>query len=149
MLCFLYTVSITSVQNITVVRSNKSIRFLHWFLLFYCQICHSYFYHDKTISTHFKAFWQYLYIYTYANFHFLHALQWQSACSCKISTRSVKRCRRYRGFLLPIWRPSTILNFWKMQIFTFCTVYNGNLRVPAKYGLDRSNACEVISNFRF
>ena len=85
----------------------------------------------------------------YANFHTLNGYQWQSACSCKISSRSVKRCRRYSGILFPIWRPSVILNFWKMQILTFCTVYDDNLHIPAKYRLDLLNGCEYIANLPF
>ena len=36
-----------------------------------------------------------------------------------------------------------------MQIFTFCTIYNGNLHVPAKLPFDWLNGCRDIANFRF
>jgi len=62
----------------------------------------------------------------------MHGLQWQPACSCEISSRSVKRCRRYSDFLYPVWRPSIILNFRKMQIFTLCTVYDDNLQISSR-----------------
>jgi len=42
----------------------------------------------------------------YAEIHFASGLQWQSACSCKISSRSVEQLRSYhklkRYFLMPV-----------------------------------------------
>ena len=51
-------------------------------------------------------------------------------------------CGDIANFRFPIWRPSAILNFWNMQIFT---VYNGNLHVPAKFRRDRLNTLGVIT----
>ena len=42
-----------------------------------------------------------------------------------------------------------ICTYTLMQIFTSCTVYNGNLHVPAKFRFDRLNSCGYIANFRF
>ena len=79
----------------------------------------------------------------------------------------------------PIWRPSAILNFRNLQIFSLyagydgnlhvcskilsqsverlrryrhfliCAVYNGNLHVPAKFCLDRFNVSGDIAIFLF
>ena len=40
-----------------------------------------------------------------------------------------------------------ICTYTPTQIFTFCTVYNGNLHVPAKFHLDRLNGWGDIANF--
>jgi len=39
--------------------------------------------------------------------------------------------------------------FWNMQIFTFWTVNNGNLHIPAKFRLDRLNGVGDIAVFNF
>ena len=85
----------------------------------------------------------------YSNFYFLHALQWQSACSCKISSQSVERLQRYCEFSISNMAAVRHLNCCNMQIFTFCAVYNGKLHVSAKFRLDRLNGVEDIAVFYF
>jgi len=75
---FLYTVSVTSVQKITVIFTTI-----------------------RPLAHTSKPFGKYLYIYTYANFHFLHGLQWQPACSC--------------SFILIGWIVEVILRIFDFQ----------------------------------
>ena len=69
----------------------------------------------------------------YAFFYIAHGLRSLSACSCNISSRSDERLRSY----------------CKFQNFTFCTLYNGNLYVPAKFHHNLLNGCGDIATFRF
>jgi len=52
----------------------------------------------------------------YANFHLLHALQLQSACSCKISSRSLQRWRRYSDLFIFNMAAVRHFEFWKYAI---------------------------------
>ena len=73
--------------------------------------------------------------------------------SQNLAIRAKSHHNRFNGcgdiaiFGFPIWRPSAILNFRNMQIFTFCAFYNGKLHVSAKFHRDLLNGCGDIAYF--
>jgi len=85
----------------------------------------------------------------YANFHFLHGLQWQSIFSCKISSRLVERLQKYCKFSIFNMAAVRHHDFLKCanKMLRSHTVYSHNLHVSAKFRHDRLNDCGNIANF--
>jgi len=73
-------------------------------------------------SIHCESKQHHLQFSKYANFNFPHGLQPKSACLCKISSRSVKRLRRY----------------CKFKIFNIATVRHSWIRSAHPWGHQRS-----------
>ena len=77
---------------------------------------------------------------------------WQWRCFDTRERREKKVCENRYWKLDVVYNTTAATSpswYTPTQIFTFCTVYNGNLHVPAKFHLDRLNGWGDIANFRF
>jgi len=72
----------------------------------------------------------------YAHFNISHDLQQQSACSCKISSRSVERLRKYSEFSISNTAAMRHPELLKYANFTFHFVCGPNLHVRAIFHFD-------------